>query len=576
MTAPDMGAVYFMESKNFRHQGWFLPLRLATYVILAAVVVFWMGFPEFLRMEFIVYSIFSLGIAVTIALEKKIKLRAVTQTVVFLQFLFEIIIDSAVIYATGNVNSTFSALFLLTIISAALVYRLAGTLVIASLVSVAYTFIIWFGLRTIGNYEITIRALKTIFATQESVFYSIFIHILIFYLVAFISGYLAERLSSQNKELADTSLALKRARLETDDILRHLNSGLLTVDAQGCIIYFNQAAEKILGYREEEVKGMHCEAVFSERMPLLAQCLMAGIRKQIEFPRKELDIINGERRQIPLGLSTSILTEEKNVLRGVIAIFSDLTEAKALENKVRAADRLAAVGELSASIAHEIRNPLAAISGSVEILKNELQLSGENTRLMELIIKESHRLSKILSDFLSYARIGRPNYNKVELCHLINDVVEIIQHHDSFKPNIKINLETEDAIVYVAGDEDLLKQLLMNLTINACEAFEGKGGMITFKIVAASNENTVKLLVCDNGPGIPHGLFDKIFQPFYSTKKQGTGLGLAIVHRICSSLRLNLGVDSQPGAGTIFIIEFQSFFRSKRMASDVTETALTR
>jgi two-component system sensor histidine kinase PilS (NtrC family) len=175
-----------MENKQSIHQGWFLSLRLATYVILVAVVVFWMSFPGYLRLEFIIYSFFTLGLAIAVALGKKLPLRTVMQSIIILQFIFEIVIDSAVIYATGNVNSPFSALFLLTIVSAALAYRLAGTLIVASLVSVAYAFIIWFGLSASGDYEITIKALQTIFSTQDSVFYSIFIHILIFYLVAFL------------------------------------------------------------------------------------------------------------------------------------------------------------------------------------------------------------------------------------------------------------------------------------------------------------------------------------------------------------------------------------------------------
>ena len=559
-----------MSETQMKQQGWFLPLRLATYVILLAVVVFWMGFPGYLRFEFILYSLFTLGVAVCYALQNKFQVKTITRAVIVLEFIFEIVIDAGVIYSTGNVNSPFSALLLLTIVSAALTYRLAGTLIVASLVSVAYAFIIWFGLRINDNYEISVQALKTIFSGQDSVFYSIFIHILIFYLVAFISGYLAERLSSSDRELADASLALRRARLETDDILRHLNSGLLTVDSFGYIIYFNQAAERILGYREEEIKGILCEEVFSERMPELARSLMEGLDLQIEYPRKELQIINGDRREIPLGLSTSILTEERNMLRGVIAIFSDLTEAKALENKVRVADRLAAVGEMSASIAHEIRNPLAAISGSVEVLKNELELTGENSRLMELIIKESHRLSKILSDFLAYARIGRKTYAKVELCHIISDVLEMITHYDSYRDNISIEMYSDEAIVYVVGDEDLIKQLLVNLTVNACEAFDGKGGKISVRVETHPGSEKACLVVRDNGPGISADKQEKIFQPFYSTKKQGTGLGLSIVHRICSLQKINLSVDSHDDRGTTFIIEFPLFFPNKKRNTEIS------
>jgi two-component system sensor histidine kinase PilS (NtrC family) len=411
--------------------------------------------------------------------------------------------------------------------------------------------------------ELNMQALQTIFSTQDHVFYSIFLHILIFYLVAFIAGYLAERLSHQDQKLADASLALKRARLETDDILRHLNSGLLTIDPFGYIIYFNRAAEKILGYREEEVRGMRCEEVFAERMPRLAHYLVDAIRYSHDLPRMEIEIINGARTTLPLGLSISILTEEGKGLRGVIAIFTDLTDAKLLEQKARTADRLAAVGELSASIAHEIRNPLAAISGSVEVLASELKPQGENARLMELIVKESHRLSKILSDFLSYAKVTRPTYNKVELCHILSDVIELMRHHEAYRENIRFTCESESSIVYVVGDEDLVKQILMNLAINACEAFEGGDGDIRFRTIEDRARGLVELRVSDDGPGISDQDREKIFQPFYSTKKHGTGLGLAIVHRIATALRLHLTVESAKGRGTTFVLHFNRFTSDK-------------
>lgn len=539
--------------------GLYILLRLASYVIIFAVVVFWMHYPKFLQTQFILYSVFTLGFTLLLAFDKKFKLKNVVYTVISFQFIFEIILESGIIFSTGNINSPFSALFLLTIVSASLVYRLVGTLLVASLVSLVYTFIIWLGLSHTTSPEFSMNALKTIFLSQESVFYSILLHIMIFYLVAFISGYLAQRLRYQGRELAATSQALKKAKLETDDILRHLNSGLLTIDAGGSIIYFNHAAERILGYHEEDVRGMPCRDVFSERMPCLVNCLMDGILDGVEHPRSEIEITTGEQTKMPLGLSTSILTDETQALRGVIAIFSDLTDAKRLEAKVRVADRLAAVGELSASIAHEIRNPLASISGSVEVLESELKLSGENQRLMSLIVKESHRLSKILSEFLLYARIDRPVYNKVELCHLIGDVVEILYHHESYNETIRIQIESDESIVYVIGDEDLLKQLLLNLAVNACEAFENSEGNLVFKVVMNKVKKTVALYIIDNGPGIKPEIQKKIYQPFFSTKKQGTGLGLSIVHRICNALKTNIQLDSLQNQGTTFLVELKMF-----------------
>lgn len=544
---------------QIRKLGWFLPLRLAAYVILFGVVVFWMGYPGYLELPFFVYSLLTLAFTLVLFFESRIRLPIVAQVVIGLQFLLEIMVDSGVIYASGNIHSQFSALFILTIVSAALFYRLVGTLVIASAVSTAYTYIIWLGLHQDGGSDGTLSVLKTIFSASDSVFYAIFLHLLIFYLVAFISGYLADRLRKEKAALDDTSRALRRARLETDDILRHLNSGLLTVDAAGYIVYYNRAAEKILGYREEEIKGLRASEAFAGRMPQLSDRLSQALNFRQDEPRKEITIVNGLGQTVPLGLSTSVLLEERGLLRGVIAIFSDLTEAKALEAKVRAADRLAAVGELSASIAHEIRNPLAAISGSVEVLKGELQLDGPNQKLMELIVKESHRLSRILSDFLDYARIARPRYDKVDLLRTVNDVIELLRHHHTFSERTQIAFDSDEPVVYVVGDADLFRQLLLNLAINACDALEGREGTLTFDIEVRRPSGEVTLYVRDTGPGMTAEQLEKIFQPFYSTKKHGTGLGLSIVHRISSMLALGLDVHSSPGEGTSFSIKFRLY-----------------
>jgi len=557
-------------NESFKKIGWFLPLRLAHYIVLFAVVVFWMGYPHYMQAQFILYSICTLIFAVVLAASRRYNLKNVTATAIGLQFLFEIVIESSIVYSTGSVNSPFSALFVLTIVAAALIYRLLGTLVVASAVSAAYAFIIWLGLSGGEDPDISVRALRTIFTADDMAFYSIFLHILIFYLVAFISGYLAERLEQRDRQLADTSLALRKAKLETDDILRHLNSGLLTVDSRGSIIYFNRAAERILGYKEEEVKGMHCEAVFAERMPELARRLMDGICDRVEHPRVEIDIMASAGQPMPLGLSTSILTDESEGMRGIIAIFSDLTDAKRLEAKMRTADRLAAVGELSASIAHEIRNPLAAISGSVEVLKSELEVSEENERLLSLIVKESDRLTKILSEFLLYAKIDRASYNKVELCHLVGEVIEILYHHKTYEGKAKFNIESDESIMYVVGDEHLIKQLLLNLAVNACEAFGERGGKVDFRLVGHPQSNKVELHVQDDGPGIAAEHLKKIYQPFFSTKKEGTGLGLSIVDRICTALKLKIDVVSHEGIGTTFIIEFDNYVQEVPAAEAVS------
>lgn len=556
---------------NKNNYSWVVPIRLVSYIILFSVVVLWMEYPEFIRFPFIVYSLLTLGITVLISIEKKYNLKNLTSVLIFLQIVTEIVVDSGVVLGSGDISSPFSALFILTIVSAALSYRLIGTLMIASGSSLIYSYVIWLGLVNSGASAMSFEALTEAFANNETMFYSIFLHILIFFLVAFVSGYLAEKLQSQNKQLEVASKALKQARLETDDILRNLNSGVLSVDSWGNIIFFNKAAESILGYLEKDIKGMPSKLVFKERMPRLGDCLSEGILHFQEFPRKEFEIIDGNGQMIPLGISSSVLIDDNGGLRGVIAIFSDLTEAKAMETKVRSSDKMAAIGELSASIAHEIRNPLTSISGSIEVLKDELQVTGENGKLMNLIVKESHRLSKILSDFLNYSKIDRVAFNKVELCHLITEVIEMLMHHENYQPSIDVTLNTKESIVYVVGDEDLLKQLLINLAVNACQAVGKENGKITFNLNQSdSNSDRITLDVVDNGSGIDQSVIKNIFDPFYSSKNGGTGLGLAIVDRICNSLNYEIVVNTQKNVGTTFQISIPKFTQNVIESFDTT------
>jgi two-component system sensor histidine kinase PilS (NtrC family) len=560
------------DSKQF---GWFLPLRLASFIVLFSVVALWLKFPVQLQLPFVAYAVTTLLFALLLIIDRRQRFPVATAAILATQFILEVVLEAGVLWATGSINSPFSGLFLLTIVSAALAFRLAGTLITASVVSISFCVVTWHDLSNSVEVPFSPNIFQTIITASDNVFYSVFLHLLIFYLVAFIAGYLAEHLVDRDRRLADTSRALRIARLETDDILRHLNSGLLTINPEGRITYFNRAAERILGYREEEVRGMLCHEVFAERMPGLVNCLLAGIVDSNEHPRREIDIINAEGRAVPVGLSTSILLEENGLPRGVIAIFSDLTRAKQLETKVRAADRLAAVGELSASIAHEIRNPLAAISGSVEVLSSELPLDGENARLMELIVKESTRLNTILTDFLSFARIDRPAYTKVELCHVIADVIKLLKHSNMTQETIDINFESDESMVYVVGDEDLLKQLLLNLGVNACQAMIPGGGELTFRLVANPERKAAELYVIDTGPGIPPDRLKRIFEPFYSTRKGGTGLGLAIVHRIANALELELACDSQVGEGTTFLVSFRTYSDRQQYPTtdDLAQTA---
>jgi two-component system sensor histidine kinase PilS (NtrC family) len=497
----------------------------------------------------------TLSLPALFILEKWFDVKFLTKAIHILQTVLEISIVAGIIYLAGSISSAYSALFILTIISAALATNLAGTLSVATLISISYAYVVWFGLAAEGLPDFSSRTLEAIFLSRDAAFYNIFLHILTIYLVAFVSGFLVERLKSKDRELADTSQALRQAKLETDDILRHLNSGLLTIDKDGKIIFFNRAAKEILGFEEAEARGRDFLDIFAGRMPQLADNLREVLRTEKQNPRHEITIINKYGVSVPIGISTSLLLDADRNVRGVIAIFQDLTDTKRLEEKMRVADKMAAVGELSAAIAHEIRNPLAAISGSVELLRNELNVADENQRLMNLIVRESSRLNNILSDFLMYARGRRSTFTRVELCHLVSDVIEVVRHHPSHRDNIVLRLLAAESFIYVFGDEDQIRQILINLVVNACDAIGDSDGEITVEI-ETEKPGQVTVKVIDSGPGINEGDIDKIFAPFYSTKKDGTGLGLAIVQRLSGNLDIDLAVHSRPGRGTTFILNF--------------------
>jgi two-component system sensor histidine kinase PilS (NtrC family) len=399
-------------------------------------------------------------------------------------------------------------------------------------------------------------------------FYTIFLRLCIFFLCAFAGGYLAERLYSKDEALAHTSEALQMAKLETGDILKHLRSGVLTVDLVGYIVYFNRAAEEILGLSEKKVRGRSLREAIGSRHPELADRLDWVVATQQMDSRSELTITRDDGKSLPVGISTSILSGGNGKPRGVIAVFADLTEVKQIEEKLRRQDRLAAIGELSAGIAHEIRNPLAAISGSVEVLRTDLDVSGENAELLDLIVKESSRLNKILSDFLLYARMSPVVTGRVCVATVLNEIFEITKRHymQAGIEGLDLKSEVVDRTLMVEADPDHLKQILINLVFNAVEACPDGARNIAARVRSHTVTRTeevngflstgewASIAICDTGTGIPQRIRERLYEPFVSAKPSGTGLGLAVVKRLVDNCGGRITVDTQEGKGTTFTI----------------------
>ncbi|MCJ7576890.1 MAG: ATP-binding protein [candidate division Zixibacteria bacterium] len=572
---------------------WLLLSRLFVFLLLLGIVVFFLKVPDLLFVPFLIYSLLTLVSLAIILLDLKRTYEFLFNFIIALHILFEIVIEAGVIYHTGRVDSPFAVLFILTIISTSLVYHLGGSVIVASLSILSYVFTIIWSQEGFGFSSFSLKNLRYV---NDVTFYKVFLYICAFYLVAFIGGYLAQRVKIKGEELWSASVELNRIRTDTDDVLRHVKSGLVTVDALGRIIYFNRAAEEILGYKEQEVKGKNYEDVFKKRMPQLGEKFYQALRFSQVDSRDVLYITGANNRKVPLGISTSILGDKDGEIRGVIAIFQDITGALKLEERIRTADRLAAVGELSAGIAHEIRNPLASISGSVEVLKEELSLSGENQKLLELIIKETGRLNKILTEFLQYAKIGPAVFTKVELTHLVDEVIEIVKKHPALGQGVSVKKEMTSDSLYVLGEENQIKQILLNLLVNAIESMsegspafgggEEKPGEILvttqslnqidqyyFNGEEPEDSDWVPIAITDLGKGMTEEQKEKIFSPFYSTKKNGTGLGLAIVQRLVNNLGGKIEFRSQLGRGSVFVVYLQKYKKPEVKILQTVQTA---
>jgi len=562
--------VYRRQRSDSDSRGlWLLGVRALVGVVVLATDWGVLRNPVVLDAPHALYIIFGGLVFLTYTLSRRYRFRRVFYCCLSVQFIAELIIEGGIVASSGGLSSPFFALYLLTVVSAALSYRLVGTLLIATAAAIAYFAVVHPSAGSAGGL-FGPRLWQAWAEGTDELFFTIFLRICIFYILAFISGYLAQRLEHKNQALASTSQALQAARVETGDILKHLHSGLLTLDAHGAVTYFNQAAEDILKISARAVKGRSIKEAFGKRYPELAECLLGVCHSRRGSVRGEIEVETEPGRRVPLGISTSIMGSEDNQ-RGVIAVFQDITDAKLMEERLRLKDRLAAIGELAAGIAHEIRNPLAAISGSVEVLKSELDAHDENRKLLELIVKESSRLNDIITEFLFYTRVRPTVLGRVRLGSVVQDVFEIVRRRPGFDSRVDLQAHLADAEVLVSADEDHLKQLLLNLVINALEAIGNQPGRIAILSRDVSDEELPEppagrdtpdlppgarrksrlcLTVSDDGPGIPQDIQEKIWQPFFSTKSSGTGLGLAIVRRLVENLSGQIEVESTLGEGT--------------------------
>ncbi len=352
-------------------------------------------------------------------------------------------------------------------------------------------------------------------------------------------------LLSRERALAYAARALERMRLDTDTLVQNLGSGVVSLDRSGCVVHCNRTAEATLGLRAEDARGKIAAEVLPEGLRPLLDLLGRGLAEGRGLQRAEIEVDLGDRT-LPLGVSTTILFGAEETPTGVVALFQDLTEVRQQELLARRRDRLAAVGELAAGIAHEIRNSILPLSGSVQILASELDLDPEQEKLFEVVNKESENVERFVSALLSYTRSQALHKERVDLLRLAEEAAEDLGLARREGPRIRVSGERAEAW----GDPDQLRQALRNLVMNAADAAGPEGLVVLTTGQDAGGRPWIE--VEDDGPGVPVAERDKVWTPFYTRKPGGTGLGLAIVTRIVDEHEGELGLEEGGLGGACF------------------------
>jgi two-component system sensor histidine kinase PilS (NtrC family) len=393
--------------------------------------------------------------------------------------------------------------------------------------------------------------------TVRTAAYTLAIHVLGFFAVSWLAGSLAEGQRSAGASLEKASNAIADLREFNDLVVNSLLSGLATADDHGRVLTFNRAAVSITGRQKDDVIGQPLQDVFQLPEPSRWELASLGHLKSL---REEWRYQRGDGQTIDLGLTATTLAFPDG-RTGYLLAFQDVTEVRRLERQARLQNRLAAVGEMAAGIAHEIRNPLASMSGSIQVLRQELSLSDDQAQLMDIVVRESDRLNDTIRSFLTYARPQRFDVRRLDVSAVVKDVALLLKNSD-VAAGRNIIARTPSGEVWCEADDTQIRQVLWNLATNGLRAIQTSG---TLTLSAASEpDGTVLVTVADNGRGMTADEMDSLFQPFASSFAGGTGLGLAIVHRIVQEYGGTIRVTSDVGKGTTFTVALPQRVAEKR------------
>lgn len=468
--------------------------------------------------------------------------RAVpTITFFYIQTIFDLALVTALVHVTEGPESQFPALYIVVIAVSAVLMPLASSLLITALASLFYVALIVFAWQPVQ--------LSIVVWLQIAVFVAVFVA----------TGFIGSRVRVFGTEREELQQEVRRLRLEAADVLRNIQSGVISTDGDGRVLYANPAAHRLLGLGTAEIVGRSLADLIGETAPRLVGAIETTRANRLKTYRAEGSVSYGYRA-FPIGVTATCIEVGDEAQPSVTAIFTDISGQKRLDEMHLRTERLQAVAELAASLAHEIKNPLASIRSAVEQLSHIGQPTEDERFLAQLVVRESDRLNRLLNEFLDFSRVQMVEAKPVNLSKVVETAVEMVRQHPDCPDTTRIDMRCGEATV--EGDEDLLHRVVVNLVLNAVQASEGQADIgvevrraqVGEVPPALQAEATVLLRVFDNGPGIPEELRDKLFDPFVTGRVGGSGLGLAIVQRAVEAHGGAVLVDSTPGQGSDFRI----------------------
>lgn len=471
------------------------------------------------------------------------------QPLTYSQIIWDLLLVSLLILLTGGISSPYSFLYFLSIINASVLLARREAIYTAALCAILYGAILDFQFYgKLGYFGLSQFPAQQYGANY--IFYTIFINIVAYFLTAFLTGYLAERVKRSEYALHEKEIDYEELERLNSSIVFNLDSGLLTLNNEGKIRVFNRYVAELTGITQEEAY----DRLLADILPGIS--LPDG--DQTIMQKGEVEYQSSPRSTMILEFKTAPLFDKEENCAGVIVALQDITRMKRMEADLKEADRLAAIGELSARIAHEVRNPLASISGSVQLIAQGDRVDLNDKKLLEIVLRETDRLNELIEDFLTYARPAQPHKVDIHLKQFLSDLVALLLTDPRFE-KVEIYYDYADDFA-IHADRDQFQQVFWNLLVNSAEAMPSGGKirinaeMLTEKDIGIHLGNVLKISLSDTGKGMATEQLKRVFEPFFTTKSGGTGLGLATVYRIVESHTGVIKVDSTEGKGATFTI----------------------